>query len=405
MWRLPIAFLLTPLLACAQQYVISTFAGGAPPPLSAVATGTSIGNPLGITTDAAGNIYFVSLNCVFRIDSKGTLTRIAGTGAGGFAGDGLAATSAKIFQPRGVALDPSGNIYVADSSNGRIRRITSAGIIATVAGNGGAGFSGDGGPAVNATLEPSGVTVDAAGNLIVYDGGNFRIRKVTPNGIVQTIAGNGVYGFAGDGGPALNASLSPGSGIAADPAGNVYFADTSNGRIRKIDTNGTITTVAGGGTGGDGAPATQASLGLVSDVAIDSVGRLFISTASSIRVVDTSGIVSTISPPAATRDPILGVNALAVDSSGNVLIADVTGRIRAISRCSRSQHTGGPRRALFRCEPESAERPPGRSGQRCGRHLRERPDRGLKLFLAVSRLARRNNQRYWRSEEPVRRRG
>ncbi|HVW83280.1 MAG TPA: IPT/TIG domain-containing protein, partial [Bryobacteraceae bacterium] len=322
----------TTLLARPQQYVISTFAGGAPPPLSSVATDTFIGSPSGVTTDGAGNSYFASVNCVFRVDSKGTLTRIAGTGASGYGGDGFAATSAKLSEPRGIALDGSGNIYVADAANGRIRRITPDGIIATVAGNGGFGFSGDGGPAVTATLaNPGGVAVDGAGNLFIYDSSNLRIRKVSPNGIIRTIAGNGERGFSGDGGPALNASLTPGSGIAADSAGNVYFADTSNQRIRKIATDGIITTAAGGGTGGDGGPATQASLGFVFGVALDSAGNLYLSTGLSIRLVGADGLISTLLPPAAIRDPIAGVGPITVDRSGNVIFADVTGRIRRIS--------------------------------------------------------------------------
>lgn len=338
-----VSLLLAPGWVGAQQYVVSTFAGGGPPPSGVTATTASIGNPLDLTVDITGNLYFVSLNCVFRVDAKGTLTRLAGTGAGGYSGDGGPAVNAKLFAPGGIAVDGAGNLYIGDTTNARIRRISPAGIITTVAGNGTAGFSGDGGPAVKAQLlNPVGVAVDGAGNLYIVDAGNHRIRKVSSGGIITTIAGNGAFSSSppnapavlGDGIPATSSSMSTPKGIALDTVGNLYFADTSNQRIRKVSTDGIITTVAGNGStgyAGDGGQANQAVLNVPYDVTVDGGGQLYIADSTRVRVVSTAGIITTLANPGANTDPTLGVQTVAADSTGSVYIADITSRIRKIS--------------------------------------------------------------------------
>src|SRR5438445_557628 len=192
-----------------------------------------------------------------------SINTVAGNGFSGFAGDGGAATSASLNFPEGAALDTRGNLYIADYDNHRIRKVAAAtGIITTVAGNGSPGFAGDGGAATSASLfRPTGVALDASGNLYVADQDNYRVRKVAAaTGIITTVAGNGSPTFAGDGGAATSASLNSPTGVALDASGNLYIADTGNHRIRKVAaTTGVITTVAGGcSTRGDGGGATGA---------------------------------------------------------------------------------------------------------------------------------------------------
>ena len=218
------------------------------------------------------------------------ISTVAGNGTSDFSGDGGLATSTSLLAPRGVAVDGSGNLYIGDSGNQRIRKVYAAffGIITTVAGNGTAGLSGDGGPAGSASLSyPGGVAVDGAGNLYIADSGNQRIRKVDTAGIITTVAGNGVRGFSGDGRPAGSASLSYPGGVAVDGAGNLYIADSGNQRIRKVDTAGIITTVAGNGTAGftgDFGPATSARFNNPSGVAVDGAGNLYIADSGNQRI-------------------------------------------------------------------------------------------------------------------------
>jgi sugar lactone lactonase YvrE len=190
-----------------------------------------------VALDATGNLYIADGgNGRIRKVSGGTITTVAGNGRGVFSGDGGPATSASLHSPTGVALDSAGNLYIADRGNNRIRKVT-GGTITTVAGNGTMGFSGDGGPATSASLVPVAVTVDSAGNIYVADSFGNRIRKIS-GGTITTVAGNGTMGFSGDGGPATSASLGNpfyGTlGVSVDAAGNLYIADNGNNRIREV---------------------------------------------------------------------------------------------------------------------------------------------------------------------------
>ena len=247
------------------------------------ATSASLNGPFGVALDGLGNGFIAdtSNQRIRRVDAAtGIITTVAGDGFGGSSGDGGPATSARLFHPTGVALDGTGNLFIADLGNHRIRKVDTSGIITTVAGDGFGGFSGDGGPATIASLNlPHGVALDGAGNLFIADQFNHRIRKVDTSGIITTVAGNGSATFPGDGGPATSARLFHPTGVALDGAGNLFIADSSNHRVRKVDTSGIITTVAGNGSfgfSGDGGPATSARLGSPSGVALDSSGNLFI---------------------------------------------------------------------------------------------------------------------------------
>ena len=215
----------------------------------------------------------------------GTITTIAGTGERGFGGDGGPATQARLNYPYGVAVDGAGNLYIADLANHRIRKVDSTGTITTFAGTGERGFGGDGGPASQAQINfPTGVAVDEAGNLYIADWSNARIRKVDGTGTITTIAGTGELGFGGDGGPAIQARLSLPYSVAVDGAGNLYIADQYNNRIRRVDSTGTITTIAGTGERGFSGPATQAQLDDPTGVAVDGAGNLYIADASNHRI-------------------------------------------------------------------------------------------------------------------------
>jgi sugar lactone lactonase YvrE len=232
--------------------------------------------------------------------NPGNLKTIAGNGTAGYGGDGGPATTAELNTPDGIAFDTHGDLYIADIGNNVIRKVDTLGNITTVAGNGTQGFSGDGGPATAAELNaPFGVDLDAAGNLYIMDTLNARIRKVDTTGTITTVAGNGKFGFAGDGGPATSATLSEVQGARFDTAGNLYVPQCGPAAVRKIDTSGTITTVAGNGTdgfSGDGGPATAAQLNCPSGVVVDNTGKLFIADYNNdrIREVNASGVITTI---------------------------------------------------------------------------------------------------------------
>ena len=236
---------------------------------------------------------------------EATISLVAGRGVAGYLGDGGPATLAQLNGPTGVAIDAAGGILVVDASN-RVRRIA-YGTITTVAGSGVAGHVSqgvplpeDGGPAIDAQLnDPIGVALDHDGNILIADALYHRIRRVTPDGTITTIAGDGIPSFLGDGGPATAANLQYPTGVAVDHDGNVFIADAANHRIRRIDTTGTITTVAGTGSAGfagDGGPATEAKLHKPTGVAVTRKGELFIADEYNhrIRRVGTHGRISTV---------------------------------------------------------------------------------------------------------------
>ncbi|OLE89671.1 MAG: hypothetical protein AUG08_03175 [Acidobacteria bacterium 13_1_20CM_2_55_15] len=303
--------------------------------------------PYRVARDSAGNLYVAdgSSRRIRKVSAAGIITTVAGRGTGQSSGDGGPATLAELIQPLGVAVDPAGNVYIADEGSNRIRKVNTAGIISTIAGNGKQGFDGDGGPATSASLyEPSGVAVDPAGNVYIADAGNLRIRKVDTAGIITTIAGNGKEGFSGDGGPATSAELSFPVGVAVDPAGNVYIADEGSNRIRKVNTAGIISTIAGNDTqgfSGDGGPATSASLNKPREVAVDLAGNVYISDAGNFRIrkVNPAGVISTVAGrgtsgftgdggPASSAQ--LVPRGVAVGVQADLYIADGSLRIRRV---------------------------------------------------------------------------
>jgi sugar lactone lactonase YvrE len=320
--------------AQAQQYVIANYAGGPPPP------GTSQATPSGsIATDTLGNVYFASYStgnnpcvCVFKLDPNGVLTRVAGSAQHGFSGDGGPATSAQLSGPMGMAVDGAGNLFIADeggfyfgsfpngSSSDRIRKVSPDGIITTVAGGGGlAGSAADGGRATSAELfQAYYVAADNAGNLFVSEtvdddgGGSNRIRKVSPDGIITTVAGNGTFGFAGDGGPAIKAQLNGPGSLAVDSAGNLLFVDSGNARIRQVSPDGIITTVVD----------VSASFSLycycsLMTLALDAAGNLFFNLPDgSVSERSAAGVITT----ALEAGTGLSSFWLAVDGSDNLFL-------------------------------------------------------------------------------------
>jgi len=269
---------------------------------SGKATETEISLVDGITLDKKGNMYITMRehNIISRIDTKGMMTRYAGSGESGFSGDGGPAIKANFKTPAGLAFDPEGNLYIADRENHRVRKLDTSGNISTFAGIGKAGFSGDGGPAVRAKLNlPSGLAADEKGNLYISDRSNDRIRVVDKKGVIRTYAGTGVAGFQGDAGSALKAQLDKPFGIALDEAENLYIADRNNNRVRKVSPEGIITTVAGDGGFffmGDNGPAYRASVAAPTGVAVDKKGNLYIADRNNnrIRLVDKLGMIRTV---------------------------------------------------------------------------------------------------------------
>ena len=378
--------------AAPQQYVVSTVAGGGMPPLKSVAAQALVGLVAGIATDALGNVYFPAENCVFKIDSAGEMTRIAGNGRPGYSGDGGPAVTAQLNGPGGLALDAKGNLYVADSGNDVIRRVTPGGVITTVPGSaiypgqgyslpasrvavaasgdifisnrysnavwklstsgtlsrfagngnsGGAANSGDGGPAALANVaQPLGVAVDVSGNVFIVQ--SNLVRKVSKAGVITSVAGTGISGELGDGGPATQALLSHAMAIAVDSNGALYIAEP--GRIRKVSSAGIITTIAGGqsspGDLGDGGPATSARLTRASGVAVTQAGDLYIADNTRVRHVSASGTIETIEGNGvsytgdggpATSAQLTVPSGIALDASGSLYVADNGSRIRKVS--------------------------------------------------------------------------
>ena len=340
----------------------------------AAATASQLGTPQGVVYDGNGNLYIADTpnRRVRRVSTSGVITTFAGNGmldtAGG-SGDGGPATSASIGTPFGLAVNGAGDLYISSSSSGRVRKVTPAGTITTVAGSGTdceSGFSGDGGPATSSHLDnPSGLALDTGGNLYIADSGNQRVRKVTPGGTITTVAGTGTFGFLGDGGPATSAQLSLPTGLATDTLGNLYIADTGNGRIRKV-TGGTISTIAGNGApatksvAGDGGPATSARLDRPMGVAVDGAGAVYVTQTSGpvdlppsscvavpvtsspvmlplpvlegVRRISPTGLISTVIGPstqafAGDGGPTLGASlndpvGLTLSPAGQIVVAD-----------------------------------------------------------------------------------
>ena len=262
--------------------------------------------PLDVAVDGHGNVYIAdtSNNAVRRVDGNGTITTVAGTGVRGYTGDNGPASQAQLAAPNGVAVDAADNLYIADYSNNRVRKVGLNGVISTVAGNGSAGYSGDGGPATSASLRnPWDVAVAANGTIYIADTFNYRIRRVDPNGTISTYAGIGLSGFSGDGGPATSARLDTPSLLALDGTGKLYIADRNNYRVRAVDpATHAITTAAGNGqsgVSGDGGPAIAASFSIPSGVAVDPAGKaLFIAANDDARVRVTSlGGCAIVGPP------------------------------------------------------------------------------------------------------------
>lgn len=317
---------------------------------SGLAAQAQMSAPDGIAVDQSGNVYIADLlnNRVRMVSPAGIISTFAGNGNPGFAGDGGAAASAQLNQPAGLAVDSSGNLYIADSYNAVVRKVTPGGTISTVAGSGTQGYSGDGGAAAKATMmAPLGVALDSSGNLYIADYYGW-IRKVTAStGVISTIAGNGSNGYTGDNGPATSAQFYNPTDVAVDSSGNVYVADSNNGAVRMI-ANGIISTIAGNGTlsySGDGGPALLAQFSQLSSIKVDGQGNIYVADTSNnaIRLFPLNGIVSTIAGNGsqgytgdggpATVAELNGPKAIAVTSAGNVYLTDTgNNAVRLLTR-------------------------------------------------------------------------
>jgi uncharacterized protein (TIGR03437 family) len=292
-----------------------------------------------------GTLCALAIMAASLSSAQGIISTIAGNGTLGNTGEGGAATSAALGLPVGVAVDKAGNVYIADSIFSTVRKVDTSGNISTFVGGGSPLFTGDGGPAAKAgvffgPVNHVGLALDGPGNLYITDTGHNRIRKVDTSGIITTVAGanptTGLGGFSGDGDPATSALMNSPRGVAFDKAGNMYIADSGNARIRKVDTSGIITTVAGIGNptasnAGDGGPATSAELVGITDVAVDGSGNIFIADEEHVREVNAAGIIKTaahgffgtcVQTPTPVANADVAANGFAVDSAGNLYIAD-----------------------------------------------------------------------------------
>jgi trimeric autotransporter adhesin len=348
MKKIMLLLLLLPVLAKAQNIftvagTIYGYSGDGGP-----ATAAKLGDPFDVALDAAGNFYIADAdnNVIRKVNTAGIITTFAGNHTPGFSGDGGQATAAQLTNPQGVCVDAAGNVYISDHGNNRVRMVSSSGIITTIAGNGSVGSAGDFGPATAAQLNQiAGIAVNSLGFLAIADQNNERVRLVTPTGFIGTIAGIGSSTFSGDGGPATAAALTTPSGVAFDTAGNLFISDAGNNRIRKVNTMGIISTVAGTGSStyaGDGVPATTTPIA-PQKVDVDRAGNIFIADGpnSRIRMVNTSGIISTVAgngmtgfagdggPATAARFSFAA--GVRVDTAGSIFIVDqMNNRIRRV---------------------------------------------------------------------------
>lgn len=265
---------------------ITTFAGGVQfsgdPGDGRSASSAQLFYPAGLVFDVSGNLYLADAGQgrIRKVSPSGVITTVAGTGllgAIGFSGDGGPAIAARLSWPKDIVLDSADNLYFVDTGNNRVRMISPSGIITTIAGTGNFVYGGDGGPATSAGLSfPTGLAMDASGNLYIADTDNYRVRKISSTGIITTVAGNGTRGSSGDGGPAVSAQLYNPLGMKFDRAGNLFIADGNS--VRMLSPAGVITTVAGNGVlgySGDGGPATKAQLGAWG-LAFDVSGNLYV---------------------------------------------------------------------------------------------------------------------------------
>jgi sugar lactone lactonase YvrE len=298
--------------------------------------------PYGLAISPAGLVYWSEhgSDTVRRLNADGTVVTVAGIGnKPGFSGDGGPGTDARLNNPLHLTFDASGNLYIADLGNNRVRKLTPEGTISTVAGGGApADRVGDGGPATAARLNAlRGLAVDTAGNLYIGDTENHRVRKVTPEGIISTVAGTGKKGIAGDAGPANQAQLDGPAALALDALGNLYIGEYGSYRVRRMAPDGTLTTVAGSGSAGyagDGVPATEAKFNFVTGIAVDTAGNLFIADWGSHRLRKRSpdGILTTVvgngdlsfkeNGVAASGTGLRGPWAIGVDARGDLFFVD-----------------------------------------------------------------------------------
>jgi len=329
----------------AGAQTIATVAGGGPP-ADATPLEVAVGEPTGLVFDGAGDLLIATnaANRVYKVTTLGEVFVVAGTGREGFAGDGGPAADAELALPHGVDFDSAGNLYIADTNNHRIRKIDAAtGNISTIAGNGTEGFSGDEGPATSAALRfPTGVFVDATDEILISDWGNHRIRKVDTSGDITTLAGNGIGGFSGDNAQATDAQLYYPTNVCRDASGDLLIADYDNHRIRKVDATGVITTFAGTGVAGfsgDGGQATSAQFTRPFSVFLDASGNVLIGDSENHRVrrIDSGGVITTVAGSGsvggfsgdgglATNAVLNTVAGVTEDAAGDLFIGDFYNR-------------------------------------------------------------------------------